>query len=56
MVIEIIRWMKKVLFILVTVALTQLSCAQKKIVVDINGGGDFKTIQEAINNLAVDSF
>ena len=44
--------MKKVLFILVTVALTQLSCAQKKIVVDINGGGDFKTIQEAINNLA----
>lgn len=47
--------MKKVLFILVTVALTQLSFAQKKIIVDINGGGDFKTIQEAINSLAVSS-
>jgi len=47
--------MKKVLFILVTVALTQLVFAQKKIVVDINGGGDFKTIQEAINSLAVSS-
>ena len=55
MVIEIIRWMKKVLFILVTVVLTQLSFAQKKIVVDINGGGDFKTIQEAINSMTVSS-
>ena len=44
--------MKKVLFILVAVALTQLIFAQKKIVVDINGRGDFKTIQEAINSLA----
>lgn len=47
--------MKKVLFILVAVALTQLIFAQKKIVVDINGGGDFKTIQEAINSLAASS-
>ena len=44
-------WMKKVLFILVTVVLTQLLFAQKKIIVDIDGGGDFKTIQEAINSL-----
>src|SRR5215203_2249711 len=44
--------MKKVLFILVTVALAQLIFAQKKVIVDINGGGDFTTIQEAINSLA----
>ena len=44
--------MKKVFFILVTVTLAQLVIAQKKVVVDINGGGDFKTIQEAINSLA----
>jgi uncharacterized protein YxeA len=47
--------MKKVLFILVAVALTQLIFAQKKIVVDPNGSGDFKTIQEAINSLEVSS-
>src|SRR6185369_5332776 len=47
--------MKKVLFILVTVTLTQLIFAQKKIVVDINGGGDFKTVQEAINSLEASS-
>jgi len=47
--------MKKVLFILVAVALTQLVFAQKKIVVDINGSGDFNTIQEAINSLAASS-
>jgi pectinesterase len=47
--------MKKVLFILVAIALAQLIFAQKKIVVDINGGGDFKTIQEAINSLEVSS-
>ena len=47
--------MKKVLFILVAVVLTQLVFAQKKIVVDINGSGDFKTIQEAINSLAASS-
>ena len=43
--------MKKTLFILITVVLAQLTFAQKKIVVDINGKGDFKTIQEAINSL-----
>jgi len=47
--------MKKVLFIVVAVVLTQLIFAQKKIVVDINGGGDFKTIQDAINSLEVSS-
>src|SRR6187551_1483824 len=47
--------MKKVLFIFVAVALTQLLFAQKKIVVDPNGSGDFKTIQEAINSLEVSS-
>ncbi|HMK16599.1 MAG TPA: pectinesterase family protein [Chitinophagaceae bacterium] len=47
--------MKKVLFIVVAIVLTQLIFAQKKIVVDINGGGDFKTIQEAINSLEVSS-
>ena len=47
--------MKKVLFILVAVALTQIIFAQKKIVVDPNGSGDFKTIQEAINSLGVSS-
>ena len=40
---------------MVAVVLTQLVFAQKKIVVDINGGGDFKTIQEAINSLEVSS-
>ena len=45
--------MKKVLFIVVAVVLTQLIFAQKKIVVDVNGGGDFKSIQEAINSLEV---
>ncbi len=44
--------MKKVLFIVVAVVMTQLIFAQKKIVVDPNGSGDFKTIQEAINSLA----
>jgi pectinesterase len=44
--------MKKALFILITVVLTQLLFAQKKIVVDPNGSGDFKTIQEAINSLS----
>ena len=44
--------MKKVLCILIAVVLTQLIFAQKKIVVDMNGGGDFKTIQDAINSLA----
>jgi pectinesterase len=43
--------MRKVLFILVAVMLTQLIVAQKNFVVDANGGGDFKTIQEAINGL-----
>ena len=47
--------MKKALFIFVAVALTQLLFAQKKIVVDPNGSGDFKTIQEAINSLEVSS-
>ncbi len=47
--------MKKVLFIAVAVVLTQLIFAQKKIIVDVNGGGDFKTIQEAINSLEVSS-
>ena len=47
--------MKKVLFIFVAVALTQLLFAQKKIVVDPNGSGDFKTIQEAINSLEASS-
>jgi pectinesterase len=47
--------MKKVLFILVAVTLTQLISAQKKIVVDANGRGDFKTIQEAINSLPASS-
>ena len=47
--------MKKVLFIVVAVVLTQLLLAQKKIVVDPNGGGDFKTIQEAINSLEASS-
>ena len=40
---------------MVAVVLTQLIFAQKKIVVDINGGGDFKTIQEAINSLEASS-
>ncbi|TMI94920.1 MAG: pectinesterase [Bacteroidetes bacterium] len=44
--------MKKALFILITVVLTQLLFAQKKIIVDPNGSGDFKTIQEAINSLS----
>lgn len=43
--------MKKVLFILVTIILTQTFIAQKRIVVDAKGGSDFKTIQEAINSL-----
>ena len=47
--------MKNVLFILVAVGLAQLIFAQKKIVVDPNGSGDFKTIQEAINSLEVSS-
>lgn len=47
--------MKKVLFILVTVLVSQLIAAQKKIVVDANGGSDFKTIQEAINSLPASS-
>lgn len=47
--------MKKALFILVAVVLAQLIFAQKKIVVDPNGSGDFKTIQEAINSLEVSS-
>ena len=47
--------MKKVLFILVTIVLTQLTLAQKKIVVDASGGSDFKTIQEAINSLSAGS-
>jgi len=40
---------------MVAVALTQLIFAQKKIVVDPNGSGDFKTIQEAINSLEISS-
>jgi len=47
--------MKKVLFIFVAIALAQLLFAQKKIVVDPNGSGDFKTIQEAINSLEISS-
>jgi pectinesterase len=44
--------MKKVLFILVYVVEILSVAAQKKIVVDADGNGDFKTIQEAINSLA----
>lgn len=36
---------------MVTVILSQLIAAQRKVVVDANGGSDFKTIQEAINSL-----
>src|SRR5574339_559734 len=45
--------MKKALFITVVVMLAQLIVAQKKIVVDANGGGDYKTIQEAINGMII---
>jgi len=44
--------MKKVLFISVFVVQILSVAAQKKIVVDAGGNGDFKTIQEAINSLA----
>ena len=43
--------MKKVLFIWAYVALTQSMSAQKRLVVDVNGNGNFRTIQEAINSL-----
>ncbi|HEX6847006.1 MAG TPA: pectinesterase family protein [Chitinophagaceae bacterium] len=45
--------MKKALFITVAVILAQLIVAQKKIVVDANGGGDYKTIQAAIYGMIV---
>lgn len=40
---------------MVTVVLSQLIAAQTKIVVDVNGGSDFQTIQEAINSLPASS-
>ena len=43
--------MKKALFILMSLALTQFVDAQKRIIVDATGSGDFKTIQGAINSL-----
>ena len=45
--------MKKALFITVAVILAQLIVAQKNIVVDANGGGDYKTIQAAIYGMIV---
>src|SRR4030095_2117360 len=46
--------MKK-LFAILSLACTVQLHAQKKIIVDASGKGDFKTIQEAINSLAVSS-
>ena len=43
--------MKKVLFILLSVSQMLNVASQQRIVVDVNGSGDFKTIQEAINSL-----
>jgi pectinesterase len=44
--------MKKVLFILLYLILTQLCFGQKKVVVDINGKGNYRSIQAAVNSLA----
>lgn len=47
--------MKKALFILVAVIVSQFIAAQKKIIVDAGGGGGFRTIQQAINSLPASS-
>jgi pectinesterase len=47
--------MKKVLWIFLFFSQLFNAVGQKRIVVDANGGGDFKTIQEAINSLPATS-
>ena len=51
----VVKWekelMKKVLCILLFAAQILFVAGQKRIVIDANGRGDFKTIQEAINSL-----
>jgi pectinesterase len=47
--------MKKALWIFFFFSQLLNATGQKKIVVDANGGGDFKTIQEAINSLVASS-
>ena len=47
--------MRKVLWILFFFSQLLIAVGQRRIVVDINGGGDFKTIQEAINSLPASS-
>ena len=43
--------MKLTLFIFLLLG-SLIGVAQKKIIVDLNGHGDFKSIQEAINSLS----